>query len=67
VEHVRPGVPVRDRVDVERVDLVDARLEARRGRLQRGEERRRVTPCYDGRTLPVRDAVAERVQEGEVH
>jgi len=60
VEHVRAGVAVRNGVDVERVDLVDVGFEPRRCGFERGEERRGVTACYDGRTLPVRDTVAER-------
>jgi hypothetical protein len=60
VEHVRARVAVGDRVDVERVDLVDVGFEPRRRGFERGKERRGVTACYDGRTLPVRDTVAER-------
>ena len=41
-EHVRAGVAVGDRVDVERVDLVDVRLEVRDGGAERGEEPRAV-------------------------
>ena len=37
-EHVRARVPVRHREDVERVDLVDVRLQAGDGAAQRGEE-----------------------------
>jgi len=60
VEHVRAGVAIGDRVDVERVDLFDVGFEPRRRGFERGKERRGVTACYDGRTLPVRDTVAER-------
>jgi hypothetical protein len=60
VEHVGPGVPVGNGIDVEGVDLLDVPLEAGGRGFERGEERRGVTACYDCRTLPVRDTVAER-------
>ena len=37
-QHVRPGVAVRDRIDVEAVDLVDVRLEVRDRRPERIEQ-----------------------------
>jgi hypothetical protein len=57
---VGAGVAVGDGVDVERVDLFDVGFESRRRGFERGKQRRGVTACYDGRTLPVRDTVAER-------
>jgi hypothetical protein len=60
VQHVRAGVAVRDGVHVERVDLIDVGFEPRRRGFECGKERRGVTACYDGRTLPVRDTVAAR-------
>jgi hypothetical protein len=60
VEHVRARVAVGNWVDVERVDLVDVGFEPRRRGFKCGEQRRSVTACYDGRTLSVRDTVAER-------
>jgi hypothetical protein len=60
VEHVRAGVAIGNGIDVERVDLVDADLEPGGRGFERGKERRRVTACYDGRTLPARDTVAAR-------
>ena len=40
-QHVRARVPVRDREDVQRVDLVDVGLEVRHGRPERREQARR--------------------------
>ena len=52
VEHVRAGVAIRDGVHVERVHFVDVGFEPRGRGIERGEQRRCVTACYDGPTLP---------------
>ena len=57
-EHVRAGVAVGDRVDVERVDLVDVRLEVGDGRPERLEQARR-RRTRGGPSGDVRAAVGE--------
>jgi len=48
VEHVRAGVAIGDRIDVETVDVVDLRREPRLARFERAQQRFAVkTLCYD--------------------
>ena len=71
-EHVGAGVAIGDREHVERVDLVDARLEAGHGAPERGHEPRAVAgpPRHQATSVPLsarsdgRDLVRRRVRPG---
>ena len=52
-EHVRAGVAVRDRIDVERVDLVDVRLEVRDRRAEGAEQALAVARAADHQATSV--------------